>query len=134
MILERTADGKALARTKAGYREGRLPYKKAAIDNVMELLKPHTYKEVVEITGINQVTLARYKRKEKTKMYRPTKLPPMPKGVTDPSIWRGMWCNGILTLPEGMTQEEVDKKLWEGDKEFLDKYSKPVGGLDPNID
>lgn len=64
-------------------------------------------------------------------MYRPTKLPPMPKGVTDPSIWRGMWCNGILTLPEGMTQEEVDKKLWERDREFLDKYSKPVGGLRP---
>lgn len=71
---------------------------------------------------------------ERMQMYRPTKLPPMPKGVTDPSIWRGMRCNGILTLPEGMTQEEVVKKIEEGDEEFLHKYMRLVGGLDPNID
>lgn len=63
LILERTAAGKAVARTKAGYREGRPPYKKAAVDHAMELLKTHTYKEVVEITGISRATLARYKRK-----------------------------------------------------------------------
>ena len=65
MILERTAAGKAVAKTKAGYREGRPPYKKAVIDNAMELLKTHTYKEVVEITGISRATLARYKQRYK---------------------------------------------------------------------
>lgn len=63
LILERTAAGKAVARTKAGYREGRPPYKKAVIDHAMKLLKNHTYKEVVEITGISRATLARYKRR-----------------------------------------------------------------------
>lgn len=63
LILERTAAGKAVARTKAGYREGRPPYKKTVIDHAMKLLKSHTYKEVVEITGISRATLARYKRK-----------------------------------------------------------------------
>ena len=63
MILERTAAGKAVAKTKAGYREGRPPYKKAVIDNAMELLKTHTYKEVAEITGISRATLARYKQR-----------------------------------------------------------------------
>lgn len=65
MILERTAAGKAVAKTKAGYRDGRPPYKKAIIDNAMELLKTHTYKEVVEITGISRATLARYKQRYK---------------------------------------------------------------------
>ena len=65
MILERTAAGKAVAKTKAGYRDGRPPYKKAVIDNAMELLKTHTYKEVVEITGISRATLARYKQRYK---------------------------------------------------------------------
>lgn len=63
MILERTAAGKAVAKTKAGYREGRPPYKKAVVDYAMELLKTHTYKEVTEITGISRATLARYKQR-----------------------------------------------------------------------
>ena len=63
MILERTAAGKAVAKTKAGYREGRPPYKKAVVDHAMELLKTHTYKEVTEITGISRATLARYKQR-----------------------------------------------------------------------
>lgn len=67
MILERTAAGKAGAKTKVGYRDGRPSYKKAVIDNTMELLKLHTYKEVVEITGISRATLARYKQRHKIK-------------------------------------------------------------------
>ena len=62
-IIERTAAGKAIARTRNGFREGRPPYKKAVIDHAMELLKDHTYKEVVEITGISRATLARYKQR-----------------------------------------------------------------------
>ncbi len=53
----------------------------------------------------------------------------MPLGVTDRKIWARMWANGVLELPEGMTQEEVYKKLIERDSDFMDKYSKQVGGL-----
>ena len=75
MILERTAAGKAVAKTKAGYREGRPPYKKAVIDNAMELLKTHTYKEVVEITGISRATLARYKQRYELRVTAVTPCP-----------------------------------------------------------
>lgn len=75
MILERTAAGKAVAKTKAGYREGRPPYKKAVIDNAMELLKTHTYKEVVEITGISRATLARYKQRYELRITAVTPRP-----------------------------------------------------------
>ncbi|MBQ0067076.1 MAG: recombinase family protein [Phascolarctobacterium sp.] len=64
MIIERTQAGKAIARTKEGYREGRRPLQSAKITYALELLKTHTYKEVVEITGISKATLARYKAKE----------------------------------------------------------------------
>lgn len=67
-------------------------------------------------------------KREKIMLYRiePKK---MPQGVTDRAIWARMWANGVLELPEGMTQEEVSEKLTVGDPEFLEKYSKQVGEL-----
>lgn len=64
-ILERTAAGKAIARTKSGYREGRPPIKSVRIENALMLLKTKTYKEVAEITGISRATLYRYRVKAK---------------------------------------------------------------------
>lgn len=61
MIVERTQAGKAIARTKAGYREGRPPIpvqKKAAAVHL--ILDEHiSYREVAKITGISKTTLVR---------------------------------------------------------------------------
>lgn len=65
MIIERTIAGKEIARTKDGFREGRPPINEKKIQYALELLKDHTYKEVVEITGISKATLARAVRKAK---------------------------------------------------------------------
>lgn len=62
MIVERTQSGKAIARTKTGFREGRPPkYTQKQIEHAIELLGSHSYKEVAEITGISKSTLIRKK-------------------------------------------------------------------------
>lgn len=63
MIVERTQAGKVIAKTKAGYREGRPGIEGVKIQHALELLKDHSYKEVVAITGISRATLVRYKSK-----------------------------------------------------------------------
>lgn len=68
MIVERTQAGKAIAKTKKGYREGRPPIVDVKIENALKLLEDHSYKEVEVITGISRATLTRYKNKEKAKM------------------------------------------------------------------
>ena len=62
MILERTAAGKAVARTKPGYREGRPRIPKAKIDLALNLLQYNSYKKVEEMTGISVPSLVRYRR------------------------------------------------------------------------
>lgn len=62
LILERTAAGKAIAKTKDGFREGRPPIPNVRIQTALSLLKDHTYKEVVQMTGISRATLTRYKK------------------------------------------------------------------------
>lgn len=62
-ILERTAAGKAIAKTKAGFHEGRPALPKARIKAAMDLLEHHSYREVVEMIGISKATLQRYKSK-----------------------------------------------------------------------
>ena len=63
MIIERTQAGKEVARTKAGFREGRPPLPEKKLLYAMELLKSHSYKEVTDITGISKATLWRAKQK-----------------------------------------------------------------------
>lgn len=66
MIVERTQAGKAIARTKAGFREGRPPIKEDKIANALDLLESgKTYKEVSSITGISKSTLIRAKNKQR---------------------------------------------------------------------
>lgn len=67
MILERTQNGKAVARMQPGYREGRPPkYKPAQISHALELLDSGmTYRRVGELTGISKSTLIRARRKQK---------------------------------------------------------------------
>ena len=63
MIVERTQEGKAIAKKNPDYKEGRpKQYKKKQIEHALELLKDHSYKQVTEITGISKSTLIRAKR------------------------------------------------------------------------
>ena len=64
MIIERTQAGKEVARTKAGFREGRPPLPEKKLLYAMELLKTHSYKEVTDITGISKATLWRAKKRQ----------------------------------------------------------------------
>lgn len=64
MIVERTQEGKAIAKQNPDYREGRPRiYGKKQIDHALELLEISTYKQVEELTGISKSTLIRAKRK-----------------------------------------------------------------------
>jgi len=64
MIVERTQEGKEIAKQKEGFTEGRPPkYNKDQVDHALELLKDHSYKEVERLTGISKSTLIRAKRK-----------------------------------------------------------------------
>lgn len=65
MIVERTGEGKAVARQNPGFKEGRPPkYGKAQLKHALELLESHSYKEVSEMTGISKSTLLRAKKKQ----------------------------------------------------------------------
>ncbi len=64
MIYERTQAGKAIARKKPGYHEGR-PRKFTHEQEVlaMSLLEDHTYSQVTAMTGISRATLVRIKQR-----------------------------------------------------------------------
>ena len=68
MILERTAAGKEIAKTRKGFKEGRPPIARAKIELAMGLLEKHSYKRVSEMTGISVATLARYRRKRQDEL------------------------------------------------------------------
>ena len=64
MIIERTQEGKAIAKKQPGYREGRPHlYSKKQIQHALGLLESHSYKQVTELTGISKSTLIRAKNK-----------------------------------------------------------------------
>ena len=69
MIIERTQEGKMIAKQSKNYREGR-PHKfsKTQIEHAMNLLEHHTYKQVEELTGISKSTLVRAKRRKINKL------------------------------------------------------------------
>ena len=64
LIVERTQEGKAIARQKEGFKEGRPnKYSKSQINHALKLLESYSYKKVVEMTGISKSTLIRHKIK-----------------------------------------------------------------------
>lgn len=66
MIIERTQAGKAIAKQRDDFREGRpKKFTKKQIDHALKLLENHSYKEVENMTGISKSTLIRAKRKLK---------------------------------------------------------------------
>ncbi len=70
MIIERTQSGKAIAKTKEGFKEGRpKKYTKKQLDNALSMLTinggNHSYSQVEELFGISKSTLIRENNKRK---------------------------------------------------------------------
>lgn len=67
MIIERTQAGKAIAKQRAGFTEGRPRIPKSQTDHALELLMSGmSYKHVSRLTGISISTLARRVREKKS--------------------------------------------------------------------
>lgn len=68
MIIERTQSGKAIAKQRDDFREGRpRKFGKEQIEHALELLENNSYKQVERLTGISKSTLIRAKnQKENT--------------------------------------------------------------------
>ena len=63
MIIERTQAGKALAKQRDNFREGRKPiYTPEQIEHALKLLEDNSYSQVVKMTGISKSTIIRAKR------------------------------------------------------------------------
>lgn len=68
MIVERTQEGKAIAKQNPNFREGRpKKYDSDQIAYALKLLEKKSYKDVIRITGISRATLAREKAKAESK-------------------------------------------------------------------
>ena len=70
MIIERTQGGKAIAKTKEGFTEGRpKKHTKEQLDNALSMLSinggKHSYKDVERLLGISKSTLIRENNKRK---------------------------------------------------------------------
>jgi DNA invertase Pin-like site-specific DNA recombinase len=66
MIVERTQEGKMIAKQKPDFREGRpKKYGRRQIEHALKLLETHSYRQVESMTGISKSTLIRAKRKQK---------------------------------------------------------------------
>lgn len=66
MIVQRTQEGKAIAKQNPNFREGRpRKYSRVQMDHAMELLETHSYTQVANMTGISRATLARERRRRK---------------------------------------------------------------------
>ncbi len=62
MIVERTQEGRAVARRHPNFREGRpKKFSRRQIEHALELLRDHSYTQVTDLTGISKATLARAK-------------------------------------------------------------------------
>ena len=65
LIVERTQEGKEIAKQRPGFKEGRpRKFSQQQINLAMNLLKTNSYSEVEKMTGISKSTLTRYKRKK----------------------------------------------------------------------
>ena len=63
-IMERTREGKKIAKLRADYHEGRpRKYTDEQIKHALDLLKENSYTKVSKMTGISKATLVRYKHK-----------------------------------------------------------------------
>lgn len=71
MIVERTQEGKEIARQNKDYKEGRpKKFSKTQIEHAMHLLENHSTNQVSKMTGISQRTL--FREKSKNRLRPPT--------------------------------------------------------------
>ena len=64
LIVERTQEGRAIARRNPNFHEGRpKKYTEEQLNHALGLLENHSYSQVTELTGISKATLARAKAK-----------------------------------------------------------------------
>ncbi|XRD24532.1 recombinase family protein [Lysinibacillus fusiformis] len=64
MIVERTQEGKAIAKQNPEFKEGRPnKFNKQQMEHALKLLETHSYKQVESMTGISKSTLIRHKKK-----------------------------------------------------------------------
>ena len=65
MIVERTMEGKAIAKQNPDFREGRpKKYSRKQIEHALELLDNNSYKQVEDLTGISKSTLIRARKSD----------------------------------------------------------------------
>ena len=65
MIIERTQEGKAIAKQRDDFREGRpKKFSNAQINHALSLLNEYSYKQVEQMTGISKSTLIRSRKKQ----------------------------------------------------------------------
>ena len=63
MIVERTQEGKTIAKLNPDFKEGRpKKFSKAQVNHAVELLDEYSYKQVEQMTGISKSTLIRAKK------------------------------------------------------------------------
>lgn len=64
MIVERTQEGKAVAKLNPDFKDGRPnKFSKQQVQHALKLLETHSYKQVDAMTGISKSTLIRAKKK-----------------------------------------------------------------------
>ena len=64
--VTRTQEGKAIARQREGFRDGRPPkYSDDQIKYALQLLESQSYNKVEKITGISRTALLRAKRRQR---------------------------------------------------------------------
>ncbi|OJD90532.1 MULTISPECIES: recombinase family protein [Bacillus cereus group] len=67
LIIERTQEGKAIAKQREDFREGRPnKYTNKQMKHALELLENNSYKQVEQLTGISKSTLIRAKKRTTT--------------------------------------------------------------------
>ena len=66
MIVERTQEGKTIAKQNPDFKEGRpKKFSKAQVNHAVELLNEYSYKQVEQMTGISKSTLVRAKKERR---------------------------------------------------------------------
>lgn len=69
IIIERTQEGKAIAKQNPSYKEGRpKKYTNAQLDHAMQLLQQNSFRQVEAMTGISMSTLKRENKHRKQKV------------------------------------------------------------------
>lgn len=76
MIVERTQEGKVIAKQRYDFKEGRPnKYNKKQLEHALSLLETHSYKQVEHMTGISKSTLIRAKKKASMESTNKQKTP-----------------------------------------------------------